>query len=133
MASLKPFGHVTVVDATTGQTETVSVTPSATAIGVLSDPNASTDGGSVTNGVYTVSGTTAQVTAALDGLVFTPTAHQVPPSHTVTTNFTIQATDGAGQTASDSTTKRRRHGGRGWADDHGSGGPSGGKFARRRR
>ena len=55
-------------------------------------------------GVYTDTGTAAVVTAALDGLVFTPTRNQVAPGQTVTTTFTIADTDTAGATATDSTT-----------------------------
>ena len=55
-------------------------------------------------GVYTVTGTDTAVSAAVDGLVFTPTAHQVAPGSSVTTTFTIQATDTAGGTTSNSTT-----------------------------
>ena len=40
----------------------MTVTPSTTVNGALSDPNSATDGGSFSNGTYTVSGTAAAVT-----------------------------------------------------------------------
>ncbi|HEX4140817.1 MAG TPA: choice-of-anchor tandem repeat GloVer-containing protein, partial [Candidatus Methylacidiphilales bacterium] len=104
-ATIDPFEDVTVVaDVTVGQTETVTVTPSNAATGTLSDPNAASDGSAITNGVYTVTGTAAAVTEDLDGLVFTPTDHQLALDTIQTVGFTIAATDTAGQTASDSTT-----------------------------
>jgi hypothetical protein len=83
----------------------VIVIPTQTANGTLSDPNAATDGSTITNGVYKVIGTATQVTADLDALIFHPTAHQVAPGNTVATAFTITVTDSpADLSAIDNTT-----------------------------
>ena len=103
-ATIEPFAYVKITDPNAGQTETVTITPSQTANGTLSDPNAATDGSTITNGVYKVTGTAAQVTADLDALIFHPTAHQVAPGNTVTTGFTIAVTDAGGLAATDNTT-----------------------------
>jgi hypothetical protein len=99
-AARDPFSGVTIGDPNTGQTETVTITLSNSANGTLSN----LDGGTFNNGTYTITGTTLAVTGALDGLVFTPTAHQVVPGDTVTTTFTIVATDNYGVSATNSTT-----------------------------
>ncbi|MDR3661464.1 MAG: autotransporter-associated beta strand repeat-containing protein, partial [Mycobacterium sp.] len=90
--SLTPLAGVTVSDIDPGQTETVTVALSSPANGTLS----SLGGGAYDSGtgVYTVTGSTSQVTAALDALVFTPAIHQVAPGGTVSTQFSLSATDG---------------------------------------
>jgi hypothetical protein len=106
--TIDPFASVQITDTNGGQQkETVTITFNA-ANGTLTDPHAGTDnftpGVSGTNSVYTLTDTAAQINTDLDALVFTPTPHQVAPGDTVTTNFTIQVQDTAGQTATDGTT-----------------------------
>jgi hypothetical protein len=89
-----PFAGDAITDTNIGSpTETLSVTPSASADGVLSDPNSASDHSTVnpTTGVFTVTGTADAVTAALDGLVFTPSAGATG----TTTKFTISDTSNA--------------------------------------
>ena len=103
--TIDPFAIVQINDPNVGQTETVMVTPPQTANGKLSDPNAAADGSTITNGVYKVTGTVAQVTADLNALIFHPTPYQVAPGHSVTTGFTIAVTDSpAGLSATDNAT-----------------------------
>ncbi len=82
----------------------MTITQGAPADGVLADPDAATDGGSVSGSTMTLRGTAAQVTAELRALVFTPTAHQVAPGDAVTTGFILAVTDTAGASASDGST-----------------------------
>ena len=103
-ASMRLFALAAIADPNANQTETVTVMLSAAANGTLSDPNAATDGSAVTRGVFSVSGTAAQVSTALEALVFTPTMHQVSPGQNVATSFTITDMDTAGESVQDATT-----------------------------
>ena len=98
-ASAKPFVAIAILDADAGQTETANVTMSAAADGSLFDPNASTDGSTISGGIWDVSGSATSVAAALDGLVFTPTIHQATPGSAVTTTLTANIHDSSGNTA----------------------------------
>ena len=89
---LNPLSGVTVSDVDTGQTETVTVTLSSPFNGALSNLAGGTYDD--VHGIYTVSGTAAAVTAALDGLVFTPVENQVAPGQSVTTVINLSTTDG---------------------------------------
>jgi hypothetical protein len=100
----KPFSQVSISDPNPGSVETVTLTLDNTS-GVATDANGVLSGQGLTKtatGVYTLSGSTAVVTAELDALVFTPTGQQVAPGSTVTTDFTLYITDG-GAAARDGT------------------------------
>ena len=104
--TINPFATVTVADPDTGQGETVTVTLSNAANGVL------TGGGftpTATPGVYSVTvaaggagASAAQAQADLRAAVFTPTPTAIPTAPTQTT-FTVAVNDGTA-TASDSGT-----------------------------
>lgn len=89
--TFKPFDGVTVVDNDFDATLTVTIELNDNANGTLSGPyfvlNTST-------GLYEYTGTPAEVSAALQSLVFTPTENQVTPGQTVTTIFTLSVDDG---------------------------------------
>jgi hypothetical protein len=98
-SSLSPFSNVIIADSAAGQIETVTVflqAPGGVAApgnGLLSNLGAGSY--DAATGAYTVTGTAAQVTAALNNLVFTPTNADAP-EHSV---FAISVVDSAGNTA----------------------------------
>ena len=100
-AGLAPFANVTVGTAVPNAYTTATVTLSAAANGVLSNPGIGNLGAGGAS--YTVSGTAADVQAALRVLVFTPTDHEVPVGTSVTTGFTLAVSDAYGS-ASDAIT-----------------------------
>lgn len=115
--SFSPFPSVSISDAVAGASVTANVTPhgfSDTALGLPSnvraevagklsivDPNAAANGSSVdSSGVYTVTGSAAAVTAALQGLqAVVPSAGAISEA-----TFSIFASDAGGSTASDAST-----------------------------
>jgi autotransporter passenger strand-loop-strand repeat protein len=100
--STKPFSGITIVDGNAGATESLTITLSSAANGRLSNLAGGTY--NAVTGVYAISGSANAVSEAIDGLVFTPTGQQVAPGETVTTTFTIQDTDSAGVTTTNTTT-----------------------------
>jgi plastocyanin len=98
--TITPFSKVTIAD--TVPADTITLTLSAAANGRFSNLGGSSY--NATTGIYTDTGTAAALTSAVDGLVFTPTAHQVAVGQTVVTTFTIADTDSVGATATDNTT-----------------------------
>jgi hypothetical protein len=104
--TINPFRVVAVVDPSNGLIDTVTVTLSDSANGVLSDPL----GGVFSNGVFTYTATTPDngqfaedIDKVLAALVFTPTLHQVALGQTVTTGFTVTVSNSLGSTTDAST------------------------------
>ena len=72
--------------------------------GTFIDPNAASDGATIADGVWLVTGTLAAVTADLQALQFQPTQTDVAYGETIVTGFSIAISDSDGQTASDTKT-----------------------------
>ena len=95
-----PFSSAVIGDTITAETVTVTITQQQLVVGVATTDSALANGrlsgAGLTNnndGTYTLTGTAAQVTAALDALVFTPTLHEVADGVSVVTQFQIVVAD----------------------------------------
>ncbi len=99
---LNPLAGVTVSDLDPGQTETVTLTLSSSANGMLSNLSGGTY--DPATGVYRVNGSASAVTAALNSLIFTPTVNEAVPGQIVSTVFSMSATDGLMVSAAAATT-----------------------------
>ncbi|MGZ8174520.1 MULTISPECIES: beta strand repeat-containing protein, partial [Methylobacter] len=101
-ATIMPFSGLTLADSTvtaSALTQTVTITLDDPAKGTLSAGGDTPD-----TGVYTFTGTVAEVNTAILGLIFTPTANRVAPGSTETTTFTVVSTDVAGNQVTNNTT-----------------------------
>ncbi len=103
-AAIKPFSGVTLGDTNANSTDAVSITlagnnSAAPYGGTLSGTGLTQTG---VNSYTLAAGTPASVTAALKGLVFTPT--EIAPNTKSTTTFTLTDSSSAGTSVSNSTT-----------------------------
>jgi aryl-phospho-beta-D-glucosidase BglC (GH1 family) len=103
-ASATPFSGVVITGANAAQLTAATVTLGAPLNGTLSDPNAATDGSIIVNGVWAMSGSSAAVASALDGLIFTPNANEIAAGSAAVTTVTATVKDAAGETASAAST-----------------------------
>jgi fimbrial isopeptide formation D2 family protein len=92
--ALLPFGGIMVTDPDTGQQQTLQITLSSPANGVLT--SLGTGRYDASTGMYTVTGTADAVTTAAAALRFVPTRHQTSLGQQVPTDFSVQVHDSAG-------------------------------------
>jgi hypothetical protein len=91
--AIKPFAALSVSDPDYNATEAVTITLSNAANGTLSGTGLTASG----NGVYMLTAASPSlITAELDALIFTPTAHQVAPGASVTTGLTLSISNDGG-------------------------------------
>ena len=104
-STIAPFSPVVVVDGKVGALDTITITMSNEANGTFSD----VAGGVVNGHTFTASATVdssgfiSGFTTPLAGLIFTPTRGQVPFGQTVTTVFTIVASNSFGSAIDEAT------------------------------
>ena len=104
-ASVRPFAGFTVSDPDNqpGVAETVTIAVGGgDANGMLSGNSKLTE--TSTPGVYTLTDTLGNLAADVQGLSFTPTAHQVAQGQSVTTSFSLSVTQESRSTSSTSNT-----------------------------
>ena len=92
--ALLPFAGITVTDPDAGQQQTLQITLSNPANGVLT--NLGIGRYDAAAGVYAVTGTADAVAAAAAALSFVPTRRQVSPGQQISTDFSVQVRDSAG-------------------------------------
>ncbi len=92
--ALLPFASLVVTDPDSGQQQTLQITLSNPANGILTNLGIGRYDASF--GVYTATGTANAVMAAAAGLSFVPTRRQASPGQQVATDFSVQLRDGAG-------------------------------------
>ncbi|WP_205789766.1 cadherin domain-containing protein [Microvirga makkahensis] len=98
-----PFAGVTIGDDGVGGTDvTVTITLDTASEGAIVIPTGVAGSYNATTGVYTVTGTVAQVNAAIQALQFNPTDRTTHGA--VDTSFTVQVQDAGGLTATNPNT-----------------------------
>jgi len=106
---IAPFAHVALTDSPEFSGDTLTITETDATSGVTGDVNGRLSGVGLTetaagSGVYTTStATPAALTAIIDALIFTPTAHQGAAGSTVTTDFLINVFNGATTSGNNTT------------------------------
>jgi hypothetical protein len=98
---IKPFSTATISDVDTGVTDNLTITLKGIS-GTATDANGGLAGTGLSKigvGTYVLSGAPSTLTADLQALTFTPTQAEVAAGSTVTTSFTLSATQNAGGVA----------------------------------
>ena len=102
---VQPFATVTIGDPNAAaQMLQVTVTIGSPTAGAFSAASLTGWTTIVAGTTYEFDGTAAQVTAAIDALVFVPALHLLQPGNSITTTFTITAANSLAPAVSDSTT-----------------------------
>jgi VCBS repeat-containing protein len=104
-AAINPFATASVGDVDHGALDSLTITL-LDSDGNVTDANGKLSGTGLTQigvGTYSLAATgPAALTTELEGLTFTPTAHEGPAGSTITTNFSMLATDQFGATGTNS-------------------------------